>query len=176
MRTLRSLALPVGLIAVAVGCGGNQNPNTARVRGIITYQSGPVKGGVIRYISGDGTGMAQGPILRDGTYEIVELPPGKMTVVIETESFNPDRKQPSYGGGRGKQSTLDKQKSERVKASGAASDEPGAGDVAAVNGAAKKEMAERYVKIPGKYSAEQTSPLKVELKSGSNTFDFVLTD
>jgi hypothetical protein len=173
MRNLGILLVAGCVVVPAVGCGKG-NPNTAKVKGTITYKNAPVKGGVIRFLAVDGSAMAQGPISIDGTYEITDLPPGKKTVVIDTELINPNQKTPAYGGGGGGRGKTDKLTAERMKATKTGS--PETSDTAGLNPAAKKEMMERYVKIPAKYTTEKLSPLSVELEAGWNTFDITLTD
>jgi len=148
-------ALVLGLIA---GCGTtSQAP--ARVSGTITYQGKPVKAGSIAFHMDKGTYSSA--LSATGTYQIVDLPVGSATVSIETESQNPDKKTPAYGGGMGP-------KMDPGKMAG--------GVPAGAGGKSKEEMAALYVKIPAKYADPKTSTLTVNLERGSQVKNFELTD
>jgi hypothetical protein len=140
------LILPLSLVLVA-GCGSNKSA-PAKVSGKITYQNAPVTGGTIVFHGADG-GIYSCGILADGTYEGTDLPAGDLKVTIETESINPNRKMPAYGGKAGTQSP---------KPEGATT---GGGT---------------YVKIPPKYADKDQSGLTVTLAKGKQTKDFTLTD
>jgi hypothetical protein len=107
--------------------------------------------------SGKDLGMYQVRLKSDGTYQAKELPVGDLIVTIETESINPNKETPTYGGGKGK---------------GAEMSSP-------TPGSAKKDQASdtgTYVKIPPKYKDTTTTDLKVTTANGSNTKDFELKD
>jgi hypothetical protein len=141
-RFLLSLTLALLLIA---GCSGKRSQNTANLSGKLSYKDQPIKAGVMQIYTEQG--LYSATINPDGTYTATQLPPGKATVTIETESINPNK--PVYGGGKYE---VKKSKAE------------------------KEPEALEYVKIPLKYRQENTSDLKIELKPGKNTHDFNLTD
>jgi hypothetical protein len=141
-------ALPV-LLLVAWGCGSKST--TSEVTGKVTYQNTPVPGGQITFYPAKGVPMSVG-IDPDGSYTITDLEPGEVTVTVSTESLNPDKKTPEYGGrGRG----------------GASPPPP---NMAGGGGGGK------YVKIPDKYAKQETSGLKTTVTKGKNKYDVPLTD
>jgi hypothetical protein len=156
MRTLRLglLALALGLTA---GCGP-KSPIPAKVSGKVTYNGNPVQGGNITFHSKD-RGSYSATLGEGGVYEISALPDGELVVTVETESINPNKKTPAYGGGRG--AAIDQKYMEAMKKSGAP-----------IN----TDQSKNYVKIPAKYAKEESSGLTVTLKAGKQTQDFPLTD
>jgi hypothetical protein len=151
------------LLAPGLVAGCNRSKTPSKVTGTVTYKGQPVKAGNIVFHSED-MGSYPGTLSPEGTYEIVDLPAGNMTVTVETESVRPDQKTTGYPRGRaGKAAAID---NERLAAEGMA------GSAAAAN----KEAAERYVKIPKKYADAKTSPLKVTLEAGKQVKNIELTD
>jgi hypothetical protein len=153
MRTLRLglLALALGLL---LGCGrGSQVP--AKVSGKVTYKGQPVPAGSITFHSED-KGSYSGTLGEGGAYEIPDLPAGTLKVTVETESVNPNKKNPTYEKGRGGAIDNEYQK---------AMQRPGQNDAG-----------KNYVKIPAKYAKPETTDLSVTLKAGKQTQDFELKD
>ncbi len=153
MRIVRLGLFAALALTLAAGCRNSQTP--AKVSGKVTYKNEPVKGGDIAFHSEQGTYRSS--INQDGTYEISDLPAGSMTVTIITEHLNPDKKTPTYGGGRGDAITK-----ERMKA-GFGPPNPDA-------------QRSQYTKVPKKYSDEKTSDLKADLKKGKQEVNFELKD
>jgi hypothetical protein len=147
--------LMIPLIGVlASGCLGGKSANaTASVSGTVTYNGNPVKGGKVTFHR-QGAAVSAASIRKDGTYSETGLPPEEMTLTVETESVNPNKKGPVYGGGR--------YKTEQYKP-------PPDVNVPDLS-------PENYVKIPGKYADPKTSPLKVTLSGGKQTHNIELTD
>jgi hypothetical protein len=138
-----------------VGCK-KTNPNApVEVTGKVTYNGKDVTGGIIKFHSDQIGGVNQASIHPDGTYTVTDLPTGKYVVTVETESINPNKKMPTYGGERDKGGGMSPVPKEMEGKTG--------GNV-------------KYVKIPGKFGDKTSSPLKVELKPGKNTEDFDLKD
>ncbi len=145
------LALPLCFVVV-LGCTKSSVPS--KLTGKVAYKGAPVTGGTLT-ISPEGEGaIYSAPIKADGTYSIASIPAGEFVVTIETESANPNKKIPVYGGAKGK---------------GAMS--PGPEAAAAPSGDTGQ-----FVKIPVKYNDKKKSGLTVTLVVGPNEKNFDLTD
>jgi hypothetical protein len=164
----------IAAILALVGCqSGGNNQFPAKVSGKVTYNGALVTGGTITFHGGDGTPYEEA-ITPEGTYKFVNLPEGTMTVTIETESFNPNKKQEAYRSGGGGQAAM------YAKSGGGGG---GRVDKSAPKGGAPKSpyLGEPsggpvYVKIPDKYRDKAKSGLSVTLKKGDQTQNFELTD
>jgi hypothetical protein len=167
MRTLSCGLFVIGLFSV-VGCEAPVRQNPATIRGKVTYKGQLVKAGLILFSTAEGAAY-QVPIQATGIYEISDVPVGPVTITIDTESGNPDAKIPNYSTqSKQRADSAEKEVSSRMKASGQ--------EVPARPAAATKGMAERYVKIPEKYSKVKDTPLKMDVVKGQNTKDFDLVD
>ncbi len=150
-----NLASRIGLVVAAVclsgilGCGSGENlPDTMPVTGTITYNSAPIRGGTVTFHpQGDGGNPAFGLVAADGTYALT-----------------------TYESDDGAVSGSHKVTVEVFPGQWAA-EEDGAGEA----GLPGEEVASGP-RVPGKYSSPDTTPLKFEVKAGSNTADFVLGD
>jgi ABC-type oligopeptide transport system substrate-binding subunit len=150
MRTKGRLILALSLSALLVaGCGPSKKKT--ELTGKVTYKNAPVTGGTITFYSDEGN-FSTG-ITPEGTYTIAQLPNAQLTVTIETESINPSKKQPTYGGAGRK---------DRQMSSPSPEDAP--------------KFEGKYVKIPKKYADKAKSGLSVNLSGGQETKDFDLTD
>jgi hypothetical protein len=158
MLTLRlglCAALPLVLL---VGCSSSRNPQAqAKVSGAVTYKGTPVPAGSITFHVEKGASYGV-PLGEGGTYEVSDMPTGEMVITVETESVNPAKKAPDYGGGKGA-----KMYAERLAAEGKGM-------------AAAKEPTREYRKIPLKYGKTQTSPLTFTVEAGRNVKNIDLTD
>lgn len=172
MRKALMIAAFAVLTGLVIGCGNGKGELTGKV----TYNGKPVPGGNLtltingmQFISALST---------DGSYEFFELVPGQAVLTVDNEKLNPDSKRPEYftgksGGGNAAQA-MSKMAKERMKAEGK-------GVASGLSSAdmspeMKAEMAKRYMKIPVKYTNEQTSDAKVMVKAGRNEWNFVLKD
>lgn len=171
---LTAFAALATLAVAVVGCGG---PTPAKIKGKVTYKGEPLPGGSIIFFTS--AGQYSTTIMNDGTYSAVDLPTGSATVVIETESLNPNAGATALE----KMNTKDKQRSKgealnaaaRMKAEGRGG--PGSGSGSGFDGPANKEdLAKMYMKIPSKYVDKRTSGLQVDLARGEQKKDFELTD
>lgn len=175
-RILAGLA-PAALLAAICGCGGS---NAGSVSGTVTYDGKPVTGGTLVFYSD--TGSYSAGIRPDGTYSITDMPPGEMTVTVETESVNPKNKQSktydgqSQGGAGGKM----------YPGGGGGGGNP-AGGGAPVGPDGKKYKQEtspipegaptaqgEYVKIPDKYADKAKSGIKKSVTGGKQKIDIEL--
>jgi hypothetical protein len=146
----------LGLAALA-GCTTNNPQAPARISGTVTYNGTPVPAGTVVFHTAE-QGTYSTRLTTNGTFEIRDVPKGKMAVTIETESVNPAKKpQEAYGGSKGA-----KQYAERLAAEGKA--------------AADKTPPEQYMKIPSKYADKETTPLSIEAAAGAQVQNFTLTD
>jgi len=145
-RIWACLVTPLALL-LAVGCGPN-NPNApASFSGKVIYKNAPVRGGTVTFHTQKGAAY-NGAIDAEGNYVAREIPTGEMTVTIETESINPNKKIPEYAGKK----MLGPIPKDATKGAGV------------------------YVPIPKKYADKKKSGLVVKAEPGENSKDFVLTD
>jgi hypothetical protein len=158
VRAIRPV-LNLTLAFFVVGCdsGGNKQ-FPAKVTGKITYNGNAVKGGTVAFLPAGASAPLKFSIGADGSYNAPDLPEGPMTVTVETESLNPEKKHETYGGRGGKGPPGGKGPSSYLPA----------GAVTAAT--------DHYVKIPAKYADPSTSGLSTTLKKGAQTFDIKLTD
>jgi hypothetical protein len=172
-----------GLVAAVLGCGeGSQNP--ARITGKVTYKGQPLKAANLTFYH-DEKGMYSATLDREGKYELKDAPVGQMTVVLDTELYNPDRKQQVYGeagggtGGRRPGSgggTSGGNKSHVKESQKAAGERQSQAQASGGGQMSVEEKKELYVKLPSKYTEKSTTDLKFEAKSGNNTYDIDLKD
>ena len=156
MFILRSLGLVLGLAALA-GCTTNNPQAPANIKGTVTYNGTPVPAGTVVFHTAD-QGTYSTRLTTNGSFEVRDVPKGKMAVTIETESVNPaKKKEQAYGGDKGA-----KQYAERLAAEGQA--------------AANKTPPEQYMKIPSKYAEKGTTPLNIDVAAGAQVQNFTLTD
>ncbi len=148
MNKSRLLAfLPLLGLIVAFGCG-SKNPNApGKLTGKVVYNGAPVTGGAL--VLNSTSGAISIPIKADGTFESQDLPAGEVVVTVDTESLNPNRKVPTYGGGKGQGSPMPEY---------------------------ANKSAGTYVKVPQKYRDKGTSPLKITIAKGKQDKTIELTD
>jgi hypothetical protein len=147
---VRPLLLVFLCTAFLVGCGSGKKNTT--LTGKVLYNGNPVTGGQMAFYPAEGGGIPV-TIASDGTYTAVGLPPGEVTVTVETESINPNRKVPTYGG-PGRQG----------------------GVVSPMPQGANTGSSGTYVKIPEKYAKKETTDLKFSVEAGDQTKDIELKD
>jgi hypothetical protein len=162
LQTRLVVAFPL-FLAAAVGCSSGNSNFPAKVSGKITYQGQPVTAGMVTFHSKNNE-VYSSSLAPDGTYTMANLPVGEMTVCVETESFNPNKKTPEYKGGKG------------PGQSGAPSVAPKKGSTSSPVPSGAGQGGGSYVKIPAKYADRSGSPLRATLEKGNNTKDFELTD
>jgi uncharacterized protein YxeA len=155
LRVVIRLLAVVLLIGVSACASKRIAPG--KVTGLVTYKGEPLKSGNLTFHTKDNKGNYQSSLNTDGKYEVFELPVGTHDVTIETESLNPNRKVPTYGGAMGKGKAGEQQ---RVMM--------GAPD--------PKTLAERWRAIPKKYADPKTSGLTATITAGNQSVNFDLTD
>jgi hypothetical protein len=149
-----SLSLSLTLLA---GCSSNSG-FPGHLSGRVFYKDEAVKGGTISFHSQKLVRTV--PITPEGLYEFVDLPEGPAVITVSNESFNPNNKQPVYGGAKMK--GLNTKRAEMEAKMG----KPASGEAAGA----------KYRKLPGKYALPEKSPLSVTIESGRQEKNFVLTD
>ena len=161
------------LIAAVMVLGCKQgNPNApARVTGQVTYNGSPVTGGNVYFHPKEG-GAIPAPIGPDGRYTAFDILDGEMVVTVETESINPDKKQPEYRGYKGGGPS----KMYGGKAGGGAVVPKGKGMEMSPAPESSPGVNTKYMKIPAKYADPKTSGLTVTLVKGEQTHNIDLTD
>ena len=168
------LILTFAAVLVLAGCA---RP-TGSIKGKVTYDGKILKNGNIQFVSTEGQTTSSAQIMEDGTYVIPSITVGDYKVVIETESYNPNK------GAMGKANfTKDTGpqkpppgKESKVKggpAEGATVPEgyhPSNPAEAAAN-----KAGQRFTSIPDKYQKVELTPLTYTAVAGSQTKDFDLT-
>jgi len=165
-------------LGLIVGCGSKKTAS-AEVSGKVTYKGAPVTGGLLAF-HGDAGGYSAA-ITPDGTYHVVDLPPGEVVVTVDTESINPNVKQETYtgqssGGAPGgmggmygkKPATSAPPPSSKL----AKQEKSPAGESAGAGGGESGQ----YVKIPRLYADRTKSPLKVTIQPGNQEHNFEVKD
>ena len=131
---------------VAAGCSGGGISGTAPVAGTVTYKGQPVEGAAVSFI-GDGEG-SRVATATSGAGGTYELMTADTKGALPGQySVTVTKTQTSGGGPQSME--------EAAKAPAAPTSE---------------EL------LPAKYSSPGTTPLKLEVKSGSNTIDLTLED
>lgn len=176
-------ALSVAAVLPLVGCGGNQL--SAKVKGTVKHKGAPIKAGAVSYYH-ESLGVYNSVITKEGTYEIETLPPGNYSITVDTNAYDPDRKEATYGatrgagapgggdeskrGGGGNKATggdktnakrQEKQKEERANTERQ-------GGYGPPPPKTKDELKELFTKLDDKYVDRNKTPLKATLKNGSN--------
>ena len=135
----------LGLV-VALGMGGCGEPSPGNVSGKITYKGALLKGGTITFSHVDKQKTYLSEIGEDGSYTIRDVPIGQVQVTVETESLK-ERARVRINP---------------VPADAQGNPNPKPGD--------PKDLLNRYVQIPKKYSNPGESGLEYTVKSGSQDF------
>jgi hypothetical protein len=137
-----------GLLVLVAGCS-----RKASVSGKVTYNGEPMPGGYVTFSPVEGGGGGTGSIdPKDGSYEIPDLPPGKMKIGVKpAQAPSMPRGMPNYGP---------------PKDSGAPPDA-----MKGLNAGSKG----KYVPVSPEVLDPTTSSLEFEVKSGKNTKDISLS-
>jgi hypothetical protein len=136
--------LPLLALFGIAGCG----PSTATVKGKVSYQNKPLKGGKIIFTS-KGKGDVVADIGKDGTYEAEKVPVGKVKVAIQTKYLDPkERTGMAYAPPKDAGNESGYKPPERPKG--------------------------EYTKIDEKYESGETSGLEYDVASGENNKDWDL--
>jgi hypothetical protein len=173
MIKLRIFAILFVVVAVIAGCQESGNPNApAKVMGKVTYKGTPVTAGTLTFHGKDGS-INNCDISPDGTYSVSNFPEGEMTVTINNELYNPNRKQVDYKGGAGGAGAAGMYK--KAAAGPAGGTNKGKAEMSPTPEGATG-LAGAYVKLPAKYAKKETSDIKVTLVKGENKKDIDFVD
>ncbi len=154
VRSCQSLVFLAGVLVVwTAGCTGSHAPG--KIKGTVTYNGQPLPAGNVTFHS-ESKGSYNAPLLRNGTYEVVDLPAVPMVVTVDTEFLNPNKKVPSYGGKKGQEAYMERLAAEKK------------------GGAQIREDADPYTKIPAKYADKTATPLKMTVKAGRQEYNIDL--
>jgi hypothetical protein len=134
-----------------LGCGGS-NTTINNLEGKITYKGADVTGGSIVFYPASG-GPIPGYIKPDGSYIASDIPPGEVTVTIETASVQNTGKAILPPGGK----------------------MPPGGDAGKYPGA-NMPTGGKVIQIPAKYADRNKSGLKFTVGKGKVEKNFELTD
>jgi len=140
-----------------VGCSGGGLSGLHPVKGTVTYNGSPVEGAIISFNGEGDTRPATAVSKADGTYELYTLDspgaqPGKYIVVV-SKTEGPDKSKNADPG---------------FDASGV--------DLSMMDAAKEAGKSPRKLKslLPAKFADPGSSPLRFEVKEGTNTFDLKL--
>jgi len=138
-----------GLLVLVSGCS-----RKASISGKVTYNGLPMPGGYVIFAPVEGGGGGTASIdPKDGSYEILDLPTGKMKIAVKpAQDPAMPRGMNAYGP---------------PKDSGAPAD--------AMKGLNQGSKGSKYVPVPLEKTDPETSALEVEVKAGKNTHDISLT-
>jgi len=166
----------VAIGALTLGCQEKGNPNApAKVLGKVTYKGELVTIGTLTFYGADGS-INSCSINPDGTYIGTDFPIGEMTITIDNEFANPDRKKIDYKGGTGgmggKMASMYGKKAAAGPVSGTHKEVAKSSPVPEYANA----QTGTYVKLPAKYAKKETSDAKLTLVKGENKKDIELTD
>jgi hypothetical protein len=157
LTTKRVRVWPLGFLGLVfllgMGCRG-----TGSVKGKVSKGDQPIRFGRVVFFVG--TEHQTAVIQSDGTYEAVGVPVGEADiVVVSPQPSNPmGIKASDFDGGM-----LEKMPKEQRE----------------MMEARKKQYEkdlEQYVKIPRRYTQQESTPLKYEVKKGENEFDIKMED
>lgn len=169
------------MLVFASGCGSSKTAS-ASITGKITLNGQPVTGGNLYFHSDAGTYSAS--IDSSGTFRATDIPPGDMTVTIDNDFLDPNRKIPVYNGGKSGPLGAGGGGAGGKKY-GAMSGPTGGAPMTQYKGkgvelAAPPEGAQTvkdgtFVKIPDIFKKKETSTLKLKIEPGKNEKDITLT-
>jgi hypothetical protein len=142
VRLARCVGFSCCLLMLAIGCKGAKVIETAEVSGTVKFQNQPLPGGMIQFVAANGESTGSGTIEENGTYK-VSAPVGDCKITVDNSTLN---KQPTR---RGPQAPATKPMLKR----------PGS--------EAPKTSLGRYVPIPQKYQAADTTDLTYTVKKGA---------
>jgi hypothetical protein len=149
-------------LCVLIGC--SKKSGGAKVSGTVTYKDGPVTGGNLAFHSKEG-GVYSAVINEQGKYTMTDIPPGEMTVTVDTEALNPKVKKETYTG----------QSKFGPKTSSPAPGGKGSPMSPMPEGAGPSKVG-NYVQIPRSYADKNKSTMKITVKEGDQTIDIPLKD
>lgn len=163
-RLLRFAVLPAALAAVAVGCGAG----TGDVAGTVTYKGRPVVHGTVTFVGADGRPVAAA-IGGDGSYTLSGVAVGEAKVLVDSPRPVAEATANRWTGvadrgGRAARGGKDDPAlpPDAPKADSRPKDAPNP---------VEREVAAKWVPLPGKFRDPTQSPLAFTVKPGANSHD-----
>ena len=154
------------MIAIAIGCtllsGCTRSPAT--ITGKVTYNSLPLKGGSVTFVSSEGRASNSAQIGEDGSYTL-SIAAGKFKVTVDTSSLKPPSNAMKGASGN---------KGVPFKPLDANTPIPEGYTPSNPAEAAIAKNAKRYVPIPDKYADPEKSELTFEVTGGDQVINLEL--
>lgn len=158
LRLTLSIALALPLAMVLSGCGDDTGlAKRYPVSGKVTYKGVPLEKGLISFIPGDPNGRAATGQIENGSYTLMTQDPGD-------------------GAFPGQYSVTVAAKTADFTKAGADAKKKGATSAYIPQDFTAKANKDAKNAVPDKYGLPTSSPLKADVKSSSNKFDFDLVD
>jgi hypothetical protein len=149
----------LGLLSAVVGCG----PGQGHLSGRVLFDGKPLPGGIVRFAPADGrSANVSAEIDEAGNFTPVVLPVGEVIVSVDNRKYAPP---PPRGGPITLPAGLSAEA--RGKMSGGGPRPP--------TDASAERRSSRYVEIPARYYAAETSDLRLTIQSGDQQRDVLLT-
>lgn len=150
---MRIVLLLSCLLSSCAGCG----PSTGTVSGVVSYKGKPVPGGYLTFRPlAEGANSIPYTLERDGKFQ-VELPVGEVLVCIDNREFAP---YPAVTAPNLPGMKLPPEVMQSLQQ----------------NARASSKASDRWVELPEKYFAMESSGLKFIVEGGEQTYNVDLTD
>ena len=158
-------SLIVCLLLGTAGCASKGN-----ISGKVLYRGKPLPGGTVTFLPAGGKGAFNSLIQEDGSYNLTQVPPGEVTIIVETESKNPNPPiNPRLGAKEAQnvkkmreQRQAEKTKFFEWRTRSQARSQP------------RLPSKEQYVPIPASYKDPEKSGLTYTVTGGTQTHDIEL--
>jgi hypothetical protein len=154
-------SLIVCLLLGTAGCASN-----GTISGKVLYRGKPLPGGTVTFLPAGGKGAFNSEIQQDGSYNLTQVPPGEVTIIVETESKNPAPQiNPQVGAKEAKnvKNMREKRQEEKTRMlEWRTRSQP------------RLPSKEQYVPIPASYKDPDKSGLTYTVTGGSQTYDIEL--
>jgi hypothetical protein len=175
-----TLLLPI--LIILTGCGGGKTA-AAKVSGKVTLNGEAVTGGSMYFHTEAGVYTAS--IDEEGSFALLDVPPGEVAVTVDNEFLDPNKKTPTYTGGSSATPAMKTPGGGPAGKYGAAMSGPSGGQATQYKGkgmqiAAPPEGAATvkvgtFVKLPDLYKKRETTTIKFKIEPGNNTQNIEMT-
>jgi hypothetical protein len=143
--------LIVCLLLGTAGCASKGD-----ISGKVLYQGKPLPGGTVTFLPAGGKGAFNSSIQKDGSYSLTKVPPGEVTITVETESKKPAPQTTPQAAAKARRYIEKMQKNW-----------PG-------RTLSRLPSKEQYVPIPASYKDPEKSGLTYTVTGGTQTYDIEL--